>query len=64
MKRANTNVDLEITVKFKIQNVIDEDALQEVYEGSLFECAKDMIEDNGICGVIDGNGTLIKVERA
>ena len=56
-------MDAEVTISFKLRNLIDETSLQEDFEGSLLRCVVITIKEEGICGIIDHNVKVVKVER-
>ncbi len=55
----NLNIDAEVTIKVNLLSLIDEDALQDVYNGDLLDCAKDHIKENGLCGVIGNDFEIV-----
>ncbi len=57
------NIDAEVTMKVKLLNLIDEDALQDAYDGDLVDCARDQIKENGLCGVFDDDFEIIGARR-
>jgi len=49
----NTNIDVNVTISFRMNNLIDEDALREVYLGNLRRCVECTIQDEGLWGVLE-----------
>lgn len=56
-------IHIKATIEVTINNALDEEALQEAFDGNLLECAKWLIVENGLCGVINGEPLVIKAER-
>ena len=56
-------MNIEVTVKFVIPNIIDENTLKEVYNNDLLKCVEQTIKNNGICGVIPNDITVCDAQK-
>jgi hypothetical protein len=62
MKKYHS-IDAYITVRFRANNLIDEDALQEEYDGDIGAWVRELIESEHIIGVVEDNYEIVSIER-
>ncbi len=56
-------INATITIRVTLPKLINEQALFETYDGDLLGCAKDQIEENGLCGVVEGDFEVVAAKR-
>lgn len=45
-------MDINVSIKFKIKNAIDKEVLERDFNGDIMECAKFLIEEEGLVGIV------------
>jgi len=57
------SIDAYITVRFRATNLIDEDALQEEYDGDIGAWVRELLESEHIVGVVEDKYEIVSIER-
>lgn len=55
-------MNVGVTVKFKILDLISEEDLDTFYKGDLGECVEEMIKSEGLFGMVEDEFKIIEVE--
>jgi len=56
------NIGAKVTIVFEMENIISDDDLQRNYAGSLLNCVKDILREDGICAHVGNDMRVIQVE--
>ena len=57
------SIDAYVTVRFRADNLIDEDALQDEFGGDLGAWVKELIAKEGLYGVVNDEFEIVSIER-
>ena len=52
-------MDAYVIIKLKIKDIIDQESLDEAYDGNMSACVKDSIENEGLGGVIEDDYRIL-----
>ena len=56
-------MNVEVTITFRIKNLISKEDLNTFYDGNLFKCTKETIASEGLFGIVEDDFRIVNVER-